>query len=197
MHNRAHRIKCDESPGSCQNCIETRTVCKGYDLHWIPTARGRYQRSESRTVVVKYDATLAAKLLWKATSGEARCLTYFQQQTAPQLVTFFDSPVWDRLVLQLCYVESAVFHAVIALGVPAQAQEMAKEGINNVNSKRGTAAKTMVTLRIGAVRTLVCVADQEPCVGESPVASNYSRLLSLVCYRRTFTQKLRHNAVSY
>lgn len=121
---RARHIKCDETPGACNNCTRTKRVCEGYDLHRIPTARG--PRNSTSPNFAKMYAALATKVQWKVTSDECRCLAFFQHRSVPHLVTFFDSSLWQQLVLQLCYLEPAVFHAVVALGAANQAREIAR-----------------------------------------------------------------------
>ncbi|RAH65495.1 Zn(II)2Cys6 transcription factor, partial [Aspergillus aculeatinus CBS 121060] len=111
---RARRVKCDEMPGACGNCTRTGRQCE-YDLHRIPE-RARVGR------VVAPAAQIS--LPWKMTSDERRCLSFFQHRSVPHLVAFFDSPLWQRLILQLCHHEPAVFHAVIALGAVNQAYEI-------------------------------------------------------------------------
>ncbi|KAL4877093.1 hypothetical protein BJY04DRAFT_198975 [Aspergillus karnatakaensis] len=49
------------------------------------------------------------------TSDERRCFTHFQFHTAPTLLEFFDSALWQNLVLQLSQSEPPVYHAIIAL----------------------------------------------------------------------------------
>jgi len=38
------------------------------------------------------------------------------QRTSPQLAGFFGSNFWERLVLQAAYHESAIRHAIVAIG---------------------------------------------------------------------------------
>ncbi|RAH46581.1 Zn(II)2Cys6 transcription factor, partial [Aspergillus brunneoviolaceus CBS 621.78] len=110
----ARRVKCDETPGACDNCTRTGRQCE-YDLHRIP------ERARVGSVVAP---AAQISLPWKMTSDERRCLSFFQHRSVPHLVAFFDSPLWQRLILQLCHHEPAVFHAVIALGAMNQAYEI-------------------------------------------------------------------------
>ncbi|PYI25613.1 hypothetical protein BP00DRAFT_468393 [Aspergillus indologenus CBS 114.80] len=112
---RARRVKCDETPGTCDNCSRTGRQCE-YDLHRIP------ERARPGSVAAP---AAQISLPWKMTSDERRCLSFFQHRSVPHLVAFFDSPLWQRLILQLCHHEPAVFHAVIALGAVNQAYEIA------------------------------------------------------------------------
>ncbi|KAL4907820.1 hypothetical protein BDW74DRAFT_189228 [Aspergillus multicolor] len=131
---RARRIKCDETPGSCTNCTSAKRVCEGYEVCRIPPARGPKKSSsppstlsaQANTSLVNIEQTISSKVQWKVTSDESRCLSFFQYRSVPQLVAFFDSPVWQRLILQMCYNEPAVFHAVVALGAVNQGHEIAR-----------------------------------------------------------------------
>ncbi|PYI03917.1 hypothetical protein BO78DRAFT_471685 [Aspergillus sclerotiicarbonarius CBS 121057] len=49
-------------------------------------------------------------------TDERRCFTYFQTHSVPRMVGFFDSELWQRLVLQMSQAETAVCHAAVALG---------------------------------------------------------------------------------
>ncbi|KAL4745336.1 hypothetical protein BDW72DRAFT_211497 [Aspergillus terricola var. indicus] len=134
---RARRVKCDEAPGACNNCTSTKRVCEGYDAHRIPTVRWprKAAADASRPIsgclidggLPTMDLAISSKVQWKVTSDERRCLSFFQYRSVPQLVAFFDSPVWQQLILQLCYHEPAVFHAVVALGAVNQGHELARK----------------------------------------------------------------------
>ncbi|RAK76578.1 Zn(II)2Cys6 transcription factor domain-containing protein [Aspergillus fijiensis CBS 313.89] len=72
---RARRVKCDETPGACDNCTRTGRQCE-YELHRIPE-RARVGR------VVAPAAQIS--LPWKMTSDERRCLSFFQHRSVPHL----------------------------------------------------------------------------------------------------------------
>ncbi|GKZ17850.1 hypothetical protein AbraIFM66951_012116 [Aspergillus brasiliensis] len=46
------------------------------------------------------------------TADEKRGFSYFQHRLVPDLVGFYDSWLWQKLVLQMCHAEPAVCHAV-------------------------------------------------------------------------------------
>ncbi|PWY86721.1 hypothetical protein BO70DRAFT_209935 [Aspergillus heteromorphus CBS 117.55] len=126
---RARRIKCDESPNACNNCTRTGRKCEGYELYRVPRDSGKSDPNSPRNAsVTQICRAVTSKLQWKVTSDEGRCLAFFEHQSVPQLVTFFDSPLWQQLVLELCYCEPAVFHGVVALGAVNQAYEIAARG---------------------------------------------------------------------
>lgn len=47
---------------------------------------------------------------------EHRYFRVFETRTAPELTGYFDSGIWDRLILQACRREPFVWHAVVAIG---------------------------------------------------------------------------------
>lgn len=117
---RARRIKCDETPNACRNCTSTGRVCDGYDLHRLP--RRRKARADGATPPGVLAIT--PKPPWAMTSDERQCLSYFQHRTVPTILQFYDSLLWQRLILQMSQSEPAVYHAVVALGAIHQNSEM-------------------------------------------------------------------------
>ncbi|PWY90321.1 C6 zinc finger domain protein [Aspergillus sclerotioniger CBS 115572] len=109
---RARHKKCDESPGACNNCTSTGRTCDGYDLHRLPR-EGR--RKEQPLVKFTLPISLANGLQWVKNSDEQRAFFYFQHHTIPAFVGWFDSSLWQKLVLQMSHAEPAVYHAVVAL----------------------------------------------------------------------------------
>ncbi|PWY63631.1 C6 zinc finger domain protein [Aspergillus eucalypticola CBS 122712] len=97
---RVRHIKCDEAPGSCRNCTSTGRACDGYDLHRFPI---------KRALCLPALGTGAEGIM---TSDEKRGFSYFQYRLVPDLVGFFDSWLWQKLVLQMCHSDPAVCHAV-------------------------------------------------------------------------------------
>ncbi|KAL2822305.1 hypothetical protein BDW59DRAFT_180875 [Aspergillus cavernicola] len=109
---RTRRIKCDETPSSCTNCSSTGRAC-GYDLQRLP-----------RSTKVTTPQEITDGLRWAITSDERRCYSHFQIHTIPTLSGFFDSPLWQALILQMSVSEPAVYHAVVALSAVHQDSEM-------------------------------------------------------------------------
>ncbi|KAE8422706.1 Alpha/Beta hydrolase protein [Aspergillus pseudocaelatus] len=107
---RARRVKCDETPGSCRNCISTGRKCE-YDIQRLPR-RLPGNRPTAESIVLS--TNIAGGFRWKITSDERRCFSFFQHQSLPTIVGYFDSPLWQKLVLQMSQVDQAVYHAVVA-----------------------------------------------------------------------------------
>ena len=53
---------------------------------------------------------------WSEDRQEQHCLNFFVKNSAPQLAGYFDSPFWQRMVLQAGRHEPAVRHAIAAIG---------------------------------------------------------------------------------
>ncbi|RAL12556.1 Zn(II)2Cys6 transcription factor, partial [Aspergillus homomorphus CBS 101889] len=105
---RARRIKCDETPNKCLNCTSTGRLCDGYDFHrQLP-----YQLPQ-RLIVA---APIVTTVPWASTSDERRCFAFVHARTIPDTLSYFDSVVWQRFLLQMVPREPAVWHAVVALG---------------------------------------------------------------------------------
>ncbi|GKZ75420.1 hypothetical protein AnigIFM56816_000072 [Aspergillus niger] len=69
-------------------------------------------------------------------SDERRCFTYFQTHTVPRMVGFYDSELWQRLALQMSQAETAVCHAVVALGALHQDSEARGTTLQKVDLDR-------------------------------------------------------------
>ncbi|KAL4971230.1 hypothetical protein BDW66DRAFT_155858 [Aspergillus desertorum] len=111
---RARHVKCDETPSSCKNCTRTGRTCD-YDLQRLPRS--------SRVTAVRNGAesrqplppAVASGFGWAITTDEQWCFAHFRDHTVPTLSQFFDSRLWQDLVLQMSHSEAAVYHAVVAL----------------------------------------------------------------------------------
>ncbi|KAL4791924.1 hypothetical protein BDV19DRAFT_401016 [Aspergillus venezuelensis] len=108
---RLRRIKCDETPGSCENCTKTGRTCE-YDIQRLPPSRQRGLPPEG-TCRLQLTPDIMAHFRWAITSDERRCYSYFQHFTIPTLSEVFYSPMS----------EPAVYHAVVALGAVHQDSE--------------------------------------------------------------------------
>jgi hypothetical protein len=64
---------------------------------------------------------------------EQRCFSYFRHCSIPGLGAFFDSPLWQKIILQISHVDPAVYHAanmLAALQEDSDANEMRLSGEN-------------------------------------------------------------------
>ncbi|OGM43367.1 hypothetical protein ABOM_008727 [Aspergillus bombycis] len=110
---RARHVKCDESPGLCQNCTSTGRKCDGYDLHRLGVQSKRFPCPQQ----------FGTHFGWITTVEERHFFSYFQHHSIPSLVGLSDSPLWQQLVLQMSHAEQAAYHAVIMLGAIHQESE--------------------------------------------------------------------------
>ncbi|PYH86704.1 hypothetical protein BO82DRAFT_244380, partial [Aspergillus uvarum CBS 121591] len=113
---RARHVKCDETPGKCQNCTSTGRQCDGYDTHRLPLPNKQTRYSERLAL----SPPVAVTVPWASTSDERRCFGFVQARTIPDVLSYFDSLIWEQFVLQMVRREPAVWHAVVALGAVHQ-----------------------------------------------------------------------------
>ncbi|KAF7904949.1 uncharacterized protein EAF01_005471 [Botrytis porri] len=103
---RIRRIKCDEAKPACVKCTSSRRVCPGY---YIPTLDS--SPSGDMNLI-----TTNSSFDILSSPQSKRSFAFFMQRTCSQLAGFFGSDFWERLVLQTAHHESAVRHALVALG---------------------------------------------------------------------------------
>ncbi|CEL06041.1 hypothetical protein ASPCAL07152 [Aspergillus calidoustus] len=118
---RARHLKCDETPVACRNCSSTGRRCDGYDAQRLPPKlKAALKQPENQYLS---PSSLGTGLDWAMTSDERRCLSYFQFHTVPTLLEFFDSALWQKLVLEMSRSEPPVYHAIVALSAIHQNSE--------------------------------------------------------------------------
>ncbi|KAL3477169.1 hypothetical protein BJX99DRAFT_226487 [Aspergillus californicus] len=105
---RARHVKCDETPDACNKCKSTGRICDGYDAQRLPLCKS--------TILHE----LPTGFSWAVTSDEQRCFSIFKDQFIPAMLGLFESPIYDRVILQLCRMDPAYFHAAVALGADDQ-----------------------------------------------------------------------------
>ncbi|PWY66764.1 C6 zinc finger domain protein [Aspergillus heteromorphus CBS 117.55] len=129
---RARRVKCDETPGACIRCTSTGRKCDGYDVHRLPLRKPTFLIPPNP--LMRYCGPMGP--------DERRGFSYFRQRVVPGLVGFFDSPLWQRHVLQMSQAEPAVCHAVNMLSAiyqDAEANRMTLTGDNLGNAQHAYA----------------------------------------------------------
>ncbi|KAI1084144.1 hypothetical protein F5B20DRAFT_523817 [Whalleya microplaca] len=106
------RVKCDEKRPECLRCTSTRRICDGYpDSH-----EQRPHSSPSSIAIVPVTVIAGPSIEIYASLQSKRSFAFFVQRTSPQLAGFFGSDFWERHVLQAAHHESAVRHAIVAIG---------------------------------------------------------------------------------
>ncbi|RDW65632.1 Zn(II)2Cys6 transcription factor [Aspergillus mulundensis] len=115
---RLRHKKCDETPIACLNCTSNGWECEGYEVARLP-----FQKGDRYSIAT----TPSMEFCWAMTSDEKRCVSFFLHRTVASLTSFYDSPLWQSLVFQMCCTEPAVYHAVVALS--AVNQDLERYGI--------------------------------------------------------------------
>ncbi|KAL3440437.1 hypothetical protein BJX65DRAFT_314792 [Aspergillus insuetus] len=128
---RVRHLKCDESPTACRNCTSNGWVCDGYEVNRLPRPTELVKSRPSLP-----HAPVESGFRWAITPDEKRCVSFFLHRTIPSLTSYYDSSLWQKLVLQMCYSEPAVYHAVVALS--AINQDLEKHGIPIPGSESGS-----------------------------------------------------------
>ncbi|KAJ5692330.1 hypothetical protein N7462_001753 [Penicillium macrosclerotiorum] len=106
MSRSTRHIKCDETPGVCNNCKSTGRKCDGYDI----------SRLSGTVLPVDIIPNLGDQLGWVTTTDETRCFSYFTRCSIPGLATFFHLPLWQKLAMQMSRIDRAVYHAATMFG---------------------------------------------------------------------------------
>ncbi|KAL4789341.1 hypothetical protein BDV19DRAFT_32911 [Aspergillus venezuelensis] len=120
---RSRHVKCDETPSVCNNCKSTGRKCDGYDLHRLPIRRSPLTLTLAQSIHPHPG--------WVTTADEQRSFSYFQHCSIPGLGAFFDSAIWQKVILQISQVDRAVYHAanmLAALQEDSGASEMRLAG---------------------------------------------------------------------
>ena len=87
---------------------------------------------------------------------EKRTFHFFRERTIPGLCGFFDSDIWERLVLQTTFQEPAIRYAVFALGSLHERFEMGDKTVfaSNLDIVQGGLALRQYTQAINHVINL-------------------------------------------
>ncbi|PYH89234.1 hypothetical protein BO71DRAFT_337144 [Aspergillus ellipticus CBS 707.79] len=119
---RARHVKCDETPDTCQRCVASGLRCE-YDLTRLPRpATGRALPRWPRPAAALPPGPGGGSV------DERHCFAVFYHHTVPMMASWFDSEVWQRLVLQMSHAEPAVYHAVVALSALHEAAAAGADG---------------------------------------------------------------------
>ena len=112
--HRIRHIKCDEQKPICVKCSSTGIVCDGYAIRQTssvePTKDGQVTQSCASVIVRAPSVGVVGD------DRECRGFDFFLHRTAPELAESLQSKLWDHLVLQVSHSDSAIRHAVIAIG---------------------------------------------------------------------------------
>ncbi|RAK85514.1 C6 zinc finger domain protein [Aspergillus costaricaensis CBS 115574] len=160
---RARHKKCDETPGACTNCTSTGRTCDGYEFHRLPR---EVRRPRKAVVGISVPASLTHRIHWVMSPDEQRSFAYFQHQSMPAFLGWFDSSLWQKLLIQLSHAEPAVYHAAVALSAVHQDAEkkgmpLAREDLDNTWHRFALEQAGRSISLLNARRT-----SQDPCLRE-------------------------------
>ncbi|KAK5174928.1 uncharacterized protein LTR77_000064 [Saxophila tyrrhenica] len=110
--------KKDGSSGGIELCEKCISSLKRPRRKQQEQANVRKVRRQSNAII---DTALGVRtdpidMPWSDDRHEQHALQFFVQHSAPQLAGYFDSPFWQRMVLQAGRHEPAVRHAIAAIG---------------------------------------------------------------------------------
>ncbi|KAE8447160.1 hypothetical protein EG329_010991 [Mollisiaceae sp. DMI_Dod_QoI] len=171
MSNMIRRVKCDETKPCCLRCSKSGWNCEGY-----PPALNRH--ASSQIILPKSSLPLLPKGTFEKrihsnksfliepsfhprfhNEDERRYFNVFITQTAPELTGFFESNIWNRLILQACHEELYAWHAVVAIGALHRTLEVSNSSKHDDGSK---AHHTFALKQYGiAIRHMQQVAQRE------------------------------------
>ncbi|KIW05012.1 uncharacterized protein PV09_04169 [Verruconis gallopava] len=115
------KVKCDESRPSCSRCTSSGRTCDGYGIWGGGDNRNAHVKrltgfSSAKALTVLSPTSGMTSLLSSLTAPEKRCFEWFTTRTIRKIPGPFALKYWDRLVVQACLTDSAVMHAVLAVG---------------------------------------------------------------------------------
>ncbi|KAL1795837.1 hypothetical protein ACET3X_006061 [Alternaria dauci] len=120
------KVKCDEEKPACRRCTSTGRTCDGYDPNFRPaqsstpsppdSARGSPHSGSSWSLTRAGSPVFIAPALRLGSKEERESFEFFTSYAVSNLRGFFESPFWQRELLQAAHHEPAIQHCIIALG---------------------------------------------------------------------------------
>lgn len=108
-------VKCDETKPNCNRCSSTGRNCDGY----APIKEDfKIQIWSHAHTPGPYNATRA----FADFGDNVRYLEFYHRCARRSLSSHFDNDFWSKIVLQMAHSESAVRHALVALGFLCQSE---------------------------------------------------------------------------
>ncbi|KAF2688618.1 hypothetical protein K458DRAFT_331071 [Lentithecium fluviatile CBS 122367] len=105
------RVKCDEAKPSCNRCSSTGRKCDGYAS---PPQPASFPMATSPVTSVSPSHPLSCGRFASKEEGES--FDFFMKYAVRDLCGFFNSPFWQRELLQATHYHPAIRHGVIAVG---------------------------------------------------------------------------------
>jgi hypothetical protein len=111
-YNRIRRVKCDEGLIHCNRCLSTGRHCDGYAS---PTQSTLLKTTSSIPVSVLSPSRLVSQGQF-ASREEGESFDFFVKYAIKDICGCFNSPFWQRELLQATHYHPAIRHGVIAVG---------------------------------------------------------------------------------
>jgi hypothetical protein len=113
-------VKCDEGRPACQCCLSTGRICDGYGI-WGGGGNRYEQRSAPSTASsppakLQIEPRSVVKSPCGISREEQSYFDYFMSRTRGILGIHTRSSTWTVVIVQACVEESALLHAILALG---------------------------------------------------------------------------------
>ncbi|KAI1747219.1 hypothetical protein F4782DRAFT_448188 [Xylaria castorea] len=128
---RQRKVKCDETKPECNRCTSAGYKCDGYSQ---PLIRGSHSENttasrpsdidkpstssvQAALIYSTHQAIVELKVALPRTNvAEVRSYHFFLDMAAPSLAGVFDGDFWMSEIPRACFVDQAVWHAVVSLG---------------------------------------------------------------------------------
>lgn len=107
-------------------CIKYGADCEGYDhLETSQQTQSRVlaPRNAPLKVTIPLQQQPAPSLLFEGSQDQQQYFRYFIENTAWQLSGGFDSPIFNKIVLQACYAEPSIHHMLVSIGALSKAKQ--------------------------------------------------------------------------
>ncbi|KAL4770171.1 hypothetical protein BDW60DRAFT_224405 [Aspergillus nidulans var. acristatus] len=114
----------DQEPGVAPAGRETTPALSASIISTAISNERQGQHPQAYSYTCIRDIGTRVRAAWPMTADEQRSFAYFQQHSIVSLTALFDSPLWQRHVLQMCHADPAIFHAVAMLSAAHQRSEL-------------------------------------------------------------------------
>ncbi|KAI0521241.1 hypothetical protein F5B22DRAFT_596276 [Xylaria bambusicola] len=130
------KVKCDETKPQCTRCLSAGYRCEGFTKSPNECARPEHTTAHPLAIVngsttalshatpraQTHGALVELKIALPRTSvAEARSYRFFMEVAAPSLAGVFDGDFWLCEIPRACFVDRAIWHAVVSLGAVYEA----------------------------------------------------------------------------
>ncbi|PMD52505.1 uncharacterized protein K444DRAFT_573024, partial [Hyaloscypha bicolor E] len=131
MTCKIRRVKCGEEKPECQRCLKFGIKCDGYlplckDLKTAASNRGILPQNQKLSEISS-NFLVPLSVASLGTEKEQRYFDLFYGQTSFEIMPAHDSFSTRQMLLQACYSDSSIKHAIIALGALDKTAEITRD----------------------------------------------------------------------